>query len=85
MVGFTSFQSGQFSRVAIVNLSDGKLVNLTSVQWQPHHWDAAAAALFYSSKSNQDCGLAGFTSRVGPALDSAKPPSTTVLFSVKSR
>ena len=32
-VGFTSFPSGRFSRVAIVNLPEGKLVNLTSVQW----------------------------------------------------
>ena len=30
-VGFTSFPSGRFSRVAIVNLPDEKLVNFTSV------------------------------------------------------
>ena len=36
-----------------------------TVQWRPHHL-CAAAAVFYSAKSRQDCGLVGHTSRDGP-------------------
>ena len=35
-------------------------------QWWPHHWHAAAATIFYCTKSRQNQGLVGLTSCGGP-------------------
>ena len=47
-------------------------------RWSHHRHAAAAAAVFYFAKSRQDLGLAGLTSRGGPAN------ATSILDLVKS-